>query len=173
MTIDSIGLRDTTEVYTSLAEDVDHLSIVFQLECANGRTPVFQGHVASISVHCFRPVEGTDLAGGLPSAAYPATGVCIALLSHHPKMPENTYYFEEITAARSMLASEEDGLNRNATLSLDDYRRFIARRSWYFEKPWNPGDGAISACEGATLRRTIVTVTFSLSPGLAPWCPVR
>jgi len=88
-------------------------------------------------------------------------------------MPENTYYFEAITAARSMLVSEEDGLNRNATLSLDDYRRFIARRNWYFEKPWNPGDGAISACEGATLRRTIVTVTFSLSPGLAPWCPVR
>ena len=97
----------------------------------------------------------------------------LPFLSHHPKMPENTYYFEAITAARSMLVSEEDGLNRNATLSLDDYRRFIARRSWYFEKPWNPGDGAISACEGATLRRTIVTVTFSLSPGLAPWCPVR
>jgi hypothetical protein len=48
----------------------------------------------------------------------------LPFLSHHPKMPENTYYFEAITAACSMLASEEDGLNRNATLSLDDYRRF-------------------------------------------------
>jgi hypothetical protein len=69
----------------------------------------------------------------------------LPFLSHHPKMPENTYYFEAITAACSMLVSEEDGLNRNATLSLDDYREIQDSRNYSTSAKAAGASGIISS----------------------------